>query len=162
MENTKGGCVKHPLLFYGFTLIELLVVVAIIGIISAIATTSLLTALQKAKQKATMADMRTIGMMMESYHINEQRYPIQGSDFTTMQELKTLLKDYVPLNAEPDMSDKWGTDFHYVNLDPDGEHYRLESFGKDKKDGPQDITRDTSNQFHFDIVIENGTFVNAP
>src|SRR6478672_6949093 len=59
----------------GFTLIELLIVVAIIGIIVAIAIPNLLNAVQRAKQKRTMADIRSIGTAAEAYAIDYNRYP---------------------------------------------------------------------------------------
>src|SRR3989442_3994117 len=58
----------------GFTLIELLIVVAIIGIIAAIAIPNLLNAIDRGKQKRTMADERSIGTAVESYAVDNNFY----------------------------------------------------------------------------------------
>ncbi len=59
----------------GFTLIELLIVVAIIGIIAAIAIPNLLNAINRGRQKRTMADIRTIGTAIEAYAVDHASYP---------------------------------------------------------------------------------------
>jgi type II secretion system protein G len=59
----------------GFTLIELLIVVAIIGIIAAIAIPNLLNAINRGRQKRTMADIRGIGTALEAYSVDFHYYP---------------------------------------------------------------------------------------
>ncbi len=70
----------------GFTLIELLIVVAIIGIIAAIAIPNLLNAINRGRQKRTMADMRSIGTALESYSVDFNFYPkVTGPNMTALE-----------------------------------------------------------------------------
>ncbi|MEO6327039.1 MAG: prepilin-type N-terminal cleavage/methylation domain-containing protein [Thermoanaerobaculia bacterium] len=59
----------------GFTLIELLIVVAIIGIIVAISIANFLLAIEKARQRRTMSDMRSISTAIEIYQSDWNAYP---------------------------------------------------------------------------------------
>jgi prepilin-type N-terminal cleavage/methylation domain-containing protein len=65
--------------YSGFTLIELLIVVAIIAILAAIAVPNFLEAQTRSKISRVKSDMRTMATAIESYRIDENRYP-KGTD----------------------------------------------------------------------------------
>jgi prepilin-type N-terminal cleavage/methylation domain-containing protein len=63
---------KHRI---GFTLIELLIVVAIIAILAAIAVPNFLEAQVRSKVSRVKADMRTVATGVESYCVDNNKYP---------------------------------------------------------------------------------------
>lgn len=60
----------------GFTLIELLIVVAIIAILAAIAVPNFLEAQVRSKVAKAKSDMRTYAIALESYHVDNNHYPV--------------------------------------------------------------------------------------
>jgi prepilin-type N-terminal cleavage/methylation domain-containing protein len=68
-----------------FTLIELLIVVAIIAILAAIAVPNFLEAQTRSKVSRVKADMRSLAVAIEAYHVDTNHYP-EGTDNPTLYE----------------------------------------------------------------------------
>jgi len=138
----------------GFTLIELLIVVAIIGIIAAIAIPNLLNAINRGRQKRTMADMRTIATAIEAYAVDNSFYPRSISSPTDMEIYvsPTYLKNMPG-------QDGWRNPFVMVS-DSAGTAYTITSYARDAQDsGPGS---GTTTDFDHDIDYSNGVFVTWP
>lgn len=150
----------------GFTLIELLIVVAIIGIIVAIAIPNLLNAIQRAKQKRTMGDMRTIGTAAEAYAVDYNFYPAAAGAYSTSVSTPGTPVGSLSAKLTPTyirilpLTDGWDSTLEY-GTDTNHQAYCLQSSGRDgiqQTAPPGGATTD----FNSDIVFCQGQFTQFP
>ena len=96
--------------------------IAIMGILAAIAIPNFLNAVDRGKQKRTLADLRSIGVAVESYGAAQSAYPTA----TTAADLQTAVQPRY-IKAMPTM-DGWGNAFQ---VESSNTHYTIYSRGKD-------------------------------
>jgi type II secretion system protein G len=151
----------------GFTLIELLIVVAIIGIIVAISVVNMINAIQRAKQKRSMGDMKSLATAIETYATDQNSYPAAaGFTFPSGLSLPTSTLGTVPGSLSPTylkvvpLVDGWSSFFTY-GTSPERGDYALCSAGAD---GALDSTPawGATTNFNADIILVDGTFVQFP
>lgn len=140
----------------GFTLIELLIVVAIIGIIAAIAIPNLLNAIDRGKQKRTMADMRSVGTAIESYAVDNNFYP-KGMASVTAAGVSTHVAP-IYIKTVP-TTDGWNNAWD-IDSSATGAEYTITSPAKDGTQGTQ--TGGQTGDFTCDILFANGQFFQWP
>jgi general secretion pathway protein G len=151
----------------GFTLIELLVVVAIIGILAAIAIVAMINAIQRGKQKRSMADIRSLSSALEAYALDMNSYPAAaGYSLPTGLSLPTgsfgasagqLSPTYIRVTPLKDGWNSWylygtnglRTDYAVRSAGADGAPDSSPSFGP-------------TTDFNADIILVDGTFVQFP
>lgn len=149
----------------GFTLIELLIVVAIIGLLAAIAVPNLLTAIQRSKQKRTMADMRSIANAWEARATDENTYWVGGM---TVAGAEVSVRDTAKLSAQLAPTyikavppfDGWANGYRYLTDDA-GANYVVQSAGRNLTFSDT-VVNGATRRFDCDIVYSNGVFVQYP
>ncbi len=127
------------------------VMIAFLGIIAAIAIPNFLNAVDRGKQKRTMADLRSIGTAVESYAVDNKAYPTA----TSAAELQSVLEP-VYIKKMP-VADGWGRVFQ---VESHTTEYTIFSHGKD---GAGSIcTPGTTTRFDAEICFVDGQFTRYP
>jgi general secretion pathway protein G len=147
----------------GFTLIELLVVVAIIAIVASIAIMAYLSSIDKARQRRTVSDMRTIAVAWESRASEMQSYGISAYDFpgtpVSYDDLHTALSP--TYSRVLPQHDGWGRPFEFaVGAGP--KNYAIRSAGRDGVMETTEIVAGEVDDPDCDIIYGNGSFITYP
>ena len=163
----------------GFTLIELLIVVAIVGIIMAILIPNLLDSLQKAKQRSTVAEMRSVGQAWFSWLTDEISAAAAGSSQTfdfgqlsvplSPSQLHDVLFVSTSMFYIRDVPDRdgWGHPMQYAwtGNKLSAHVMGIRSYGRDGLPGPNDpytLGPFAASHYDEDIVWLDGFFIRYP
>jgi len=129
------------------------VVVAIIGLLAAIAVSSVTSAIQRGRQKRTMGDLHTLGSAIQAYQVDFARFPAVSGNASQLVGL--LTPTY--LKTLPEV-DGWNRPIQYAGS---ATGYTLISWAADgAPTTPYRFGPTTS--FADDIVFVDGQFVQWP
>jgi general secretion pathway protein G len=131
-----------------------------LGVVAATAIPNLLNAIDRGKQKRTMADIRSAGIACEAYAVDNDRYPSTEAMWVPLSKIDAALSPaYI---RELPGADGWGHPLMYWS---DGEHYRVASPGKEgemSQDWSGEVEEGPTTEFSADIVFADGEFIVWP
>lgn len=131
----------------GFSIIELLAVLTVISVLAMIGVSQFIAAYDRARQRSTLADMRSVAVAASAFHVDKGDYPTSFDDLEPyyIQAVATV--------------DRWGNAWVFES---DDAGYQLSSLGKDADAGPTPPDAWIDEPFECDLVLRNGAFVQAP
>lgn len=121
----------------GFTLIEIMVVIVILALLAFLVVPNVVGQSDKARVKTTEITLASVSNALDSYKIDNARYP------TTAQGLDALITPPADAKNYPEggyikggyPTDGWENEMQYVAPGSDGSAYDLFSLGADGQQG---------------------------
>jgi len=147
-----------------------MIVVMIVGIIAAIAIPNLMTAIERSRQKRTMADIRTVATAWEARNVETGRFNAAGTvpgitNVVNVDDLDTQLSPTY-IKSMPH-TDGWKHPFELYTDQPwassaPAPSYAIISPGRDGRFSTSVGTSGATTNFDCDIVYSNGSFLQYP
>ena len=133
----------------GFSLVEMIVVVAVLGILLAIVVPALMSAVNRSRQRRSMADMHALAQANGMAQVDSSRYV-------------NALADLQPAYMNPVVTlDAWGNSYVYT-ISGNQRNYTLTSNGRDGAAGPGPPVPWFNEPFEPDIILTDGEFTQMP
>ena len=132
--------------------------IIVVGGLAAIAVPNLSEAMNRSRQKRTMADMRTIASAWEARATDVNSYAIGNKDVRAAELARVLEPKYV--RTLPRI-DAWGSEF-VLSIADQGQTYAIRSLGSDRRADRDPNLSGPTTKFTDDIVFSNGAFVRYP
>ncbi len=120
----------------GFTLVELLVVLAILGLLVAVATPSVIRYLGKAKSDVARIQIQNLAASMDLYRLDVGRYPTQEEGLQALVAKPATAERWSGpyLKGASGIVDPWGAPYGYRIPGEHGE-FDIFTYGADKASG---------------------------
>lgn len=129
-----------------FTLIELMVVVLILAVLAALVVPKVVGQGETAKVGAAKADLQTIKTLLDTFHLDNGRYPTNEEGLSILSErtapsgLESSFKG--PYSSKPVGMDPWGHE--YVYDAPSNSEFTVTCYGADGVEGGDGNNADLS------------------
>jgi general secretion pathway protein G len=130
----------------GFTLIEMMVVMVIIGLLMALVGPRFIRQEEKAKVKATRAQIELLGTALDTFRLDCGRYPSGQEGLAALRQRPFGLDRWDGPYLKKDVpKDPWDRPYYYRSPGEAGRPYDLLSYGADGAPGGDSDNRDVTS-----------------
>ena len=123
----------------GWTFIESIIVIAIVIILTGSAGIAGIRYVDRARVSATMSEISSLGLALDSYYLDNGAYPTQEQGLEALwsaPSLPPVPEAWAgPYVSKDDFTDSWDRDYLYAVPGPEGLPYSIRSLGADDQEG---------------------------